>query len=302
MRAAIAYSTDNRRRLLFTLSLFISLLMFSSAEGEAQDRKEGISNGEVPILLYHRFGPVVADSMTVTTSVFESHLKYLKENGYTVIPLGQLVDFFLRKGSPPPPRSVVIAADDGHKTVYTDMFPLVKQYRIPVTLFIYPSAISNASYAMTWDELRELKKSGLFDIQSHSYWHPNFKEDKKRLSPAEYEKSVDMQLKKSKEKLEKELGVKVDMLAWPFGIYDEDLINRAKASGYSAAFTIERHHASAPDNIMTLPRYIIVDADRVNVFERLLKGDAPLRDLRQGKSLIKKRTPKNRRAGEDKRP
>jgi len=45
----------------------------------------------VPILLYHRFGPVVADSMTVTTPVFESHLKYLHENGYKVIPLRELL-------------------------------------------------------------------------------------------------------------------------------------------------------------------------------------------------------------------
>ncbi|HEY5973134.1 MAG TPA: polysaccharide deacetylase family protein, partial [Geobacteraceae bacterium] len=27
----------------------------------------------VPILLYHRFGPTVADGMTITTPVFESH-------------------------------------------------------------------------------------------------------------------------------------------------------------------------------------------------------------------------------------
>ncbi len=39
---------------------------------------------DVPILLYHRFGPSVADSMTVTTPVFESHLKYLKDNGINV--------------------------------------------------------------------------------------------------------------------------------------------------------------------------------------------------------------------------
>ncbi len=264
---------------LLVLSLFIFLIIFSLAAGEIHNGKEGLREVQVPILLYHRFGPVVADSMTVTTSVFESHLKYLKESGYTVIPLRQLVDHFLRKGPPPPPRSVVIAADDGHKTVYTDMFPLVKQYGIPVTLFIYPSAISNASYAMTWDQLRELKKSGLFDIQSHSYWHPNFKKDRKRMSLAEYEKSVDMQLKKSREKLEKELGVKVDMLAWPFGIYDEDLIIKAKADGYIAAFTIERHHAGAKDNLMTLPRYIMVNADKGKVFEMFLRGNAPQRKL-----------------------
>lgn len=236
------------------------------------DVKESPSDLRVPILLYHRFGPVVADSMTMTTNVFESHLKYLKENGYAVIPLRQLVNYYLKKGPPPPPRSVVIVADDGHKSVYTDMFPLIRRYRIPVTLFIYPSAISHATYAMTWEQLRELKESGLFEFQSHSYWHPNFKKDRKKLSPAEYEKFADMQLKKSKERLEKELGVRVEMLAWPFGIYDNELIGKATGIGYIAAFTIERRISSSLDNIMTLPRFLMVDADRGKRFETILVG------------------------------
>lgn len=70
------------------------------------------ADGGTPILLYHRFGPEVSDSMTVTTPVFESHLKYLMDNGYTVIPLRQLVDYFLGKGLMPPHRSVVIVVDD----------------------------------------------------------------------------------------------------------------------------------------------------------------------------------------------
>jgi hypothetical protein len=40
----------------------------------------------IPILLYHRMGPVVADAMTVKTSVFASQLEYLQSNGYTVAP------------------------------------------------------------------------------------------------------------------------------------------------------------------------------------------------------------------------
>jgi peptidoglycan/xylan/chitin deacetylase (PgdA/CDA1 family) len=36
-----------------------------------------------------------------------------------------------------PTRSVVITVDDGHRSVYTHMFPLVKQYRVPVTLFVH---------------------------------------------------------------------------------------------------------------------------------------------------------------------
>ncbi len=136
----------------------------------------------VPILLYHRFGATVADGMTITTPVFEAQMKYLHDNGYKVIPLRQLVDYYRGKAPAPGPKSVVIVEDDAHKSVYSDMLPIIKKYRYPVTIFAYPSAISNAKYAMTWDQMRELKKTGLFDVQSHTYWHPNFKKERKKLS------------------------------------------------------------------------------------------------------------------------
>jgi peptidoglycan/xylan/chitin deacetylase (PgdA/CDA1 family) len=233
----------------------------------------------VPILLYHRFGQTLADSMTITTPVFESHLKYLKENGYNVIPLRQLINYCRKNGPAPPAKSVVIVEDDAHKSVYSDMWPLAKKYNVPVTVFVYPSAISNAKYAMTWDQLRELKKSGLFDFQSHTYWHPNFKRDRKKMEPDEFRKSVEMQLIKSKAKIEKELGGKVDMLAWPFGIYDEYLVKKAAESGYTATFTIEHRHVTPADNIASLPRYLMTNADQGKAFIRILTGAAPKRDI-----------------------
>jgi peptidoglycan/xylan/chitin deacetylase (PgdA/CDA1 family) len=228
----------------------------------------------VPILLYHRFGPTKADSMTITTPVFESHLRYLKDHGYSVIPLRRLVDFYQGKGQVPPPKSVVIVADDAHKSVYTDMMPLVKQYRVPVTLFTYPSAVSNAGYAMTWEQLREVKATGFFDIQSHTYWHPNFKKEKKSLPPAEYENLVKTQLMKSKSKLEKEVGGTIDLLAWPFGIYDEDLLQQAAAAGYVATFTIEARPAGPADSVMKLPRFLLTNSARGNTFARIVGADA----------------------------
>ena len=233
----------------------------------------------VPILLYHRFGSAVADGMTIKTSVFEGHLQYLKENGYKVIPLRQLVDWYLKKGPAPGPKSVVIVEDDAHKSVYSDMLPLVKKYNVPVTIFVYPSAISNAKYAMTWDQLRELKKTGLFDIQSHTFWHPNFKKDRKKMSPAEFEKSVDTQLKKSKDRLEQQLGGKVDLLAWPFGIFDDYLLKKASASGYVGTFTIQAHHAGANDTLMKLPRYLLINSDQGKAFAQIVGGTAPKRNV-----------------------
>ena len=260
-----------KNRFAFSVSLFLSFLLLL-IEGEALAKKEIPPAESIPILLYHRFGPIAADSMTLPTSIFESHLKFLHDHAYTVIPLRELVDNYFKNRIPPTPRPVAITVDDGHKSVYTDMFPLIKKYRIPVTLFLYPSAISNASYAMNWDQLRKMKDTGLFDFQSHSYWHPNFKKEKENLKSAEYERFVVKQLKKSKETLERNLKVKVDMLAWPFGIYDAWLMAKATETGYGAAFTIDRRHATLSDQMTALPRFLLTGADRGNAFAGILAG------------------------------
>ena len=259
-------------RLIVTL-LIVSLPLLSPMSAPAGE------SFRVPILLYHRFGATVADGMTITTPVFAAQMKYLHDNGYKVIPLRQLVAYYRGTAAAPGHKSVVIVEDDAHKSVYSDMLPIIKEYRYPVTIFAYPSAISNAKYAMTWDQMRELTKSGLFEVQSHTYWHPNFKRERKKLSRSALDALVMMQLKKSKARLETELGTKVDMLAWPFGIYDDYLIGKARETGYGATFTIERRHATAADSVFKLPRYLLINADSGKAFVQLLEGNAVKRNV-----------------------
>jgi peptidoglycan/xylan/chitin deacetylase (PgdA/CDA1 family) len=257
------------RAISFLLGTILLALCFSGQVALTDDDQV-----KVPVLVYHRFGPAVADGMTVTTPVFAAQLKWLKDNGYTVIPLRTLVDYLQGNGPAPPLKSVVITADDAHKTVYSDMLPLVRQYGIPVTLFIYPSAISNASYAMTWQQLQELKETGLFDMQSHTFWHPNFNKEKKKLPPGDYQKLVETQLNKSKASLERRFGNPVNLLAWPFGIYNDELEKNAEKSGYVAAFSIDRRHANKSEKIMALPRYLMVNGDGTKGFAAIITGRA----------------------------
>lgn len=216
----------------------------------------------VPILVYHRFGPTVADSMTVTTAVFEEQLAWLRAHDYRIIPLRDLLASLGGGGEPLPPRAVVITVDDGHESVYREMLPLIRRERLPVTLFVYPSAISNAHYALTWPQLAEMKDSGLVDVQSHTYWHPNFQRERERLPADAYRALVMTQLTKSRDVIARRLGGPVDLLAWPFGIYDAQLEQWAREAGYVAAFTLERRAAGRGDDPLALPRYLMTDRDR----------------------------------------
>jgi peptidoglycan/xylan/chitin deacetylase (PgdA/CDA1 family) len=226
------------------------------------------AGGSVSILAYHRFEPTIKDSMAIKTSSFAWQLRYLADHHYRVVPLRTLVSS-MRDGKPLP-NAVVLTVDDGHRSVYTDMLPLVREYRIPVTVFLYPSAISNASYAMTWQQVDALRQTGLFDMQSHTYWHPNFKVERRRLQPSLFDEFVTMQLVKPKRVLQTRLGVDAQLLAWPFGIYDDDLIRRAAAAGYVGGVTLDARPVRPGDRTLALPRYLVTDAMSTKRFTAIL--------------------------------
>lgn len=224
----------------------------------------------ISILVYHRFGPVVKDTMTVRTATFRWQLAYLGEHGYPIIPLRALIAYLLGDAPAPPSRSVVITVDDGHESVFTEMLPIVSELHVPVTLFVYPSAISNASYAMTWEQLDALHRTGLFDIESHTYWHPNFRTEQKRRSPTAYRAFATLQLVKSREVLRGRLGVDADLIAWPFGIYDDALVAMAREAGYIAGFTLERRIVTEREKVMAFPRFLVTDSASGSRFAAML--------------------------------
>lgn len=250
-------------------------LAFGRASPPHQPATPAIECPAASILVYHRFGQTVADTMTVRTSTFRWQLDYLRRHGRAVVPLRSLIACLQGRGPAPPAGSVVITADDGHRSVFAEMLPAVRDYGIPVTLFIYPSAISNAAYAMTWDQLAALHRTGFFDIQSHTYWHPNFKNERRRLAPAAYRTFATTQFAKSKRVLEDKLGIEVDLLAWPFGIYDDELIEIAGRAGYVAGFTLDRRPVTAREPVMALPRFLVTDRATGGGFTSMLPPDQP---------------------------
>lgn len=225
----------------------------------------------LPILSYHRFDPEAAAPYTVSAKAFEAQLVWLGAHDFGVIRLHDAVAALQTPGGSNA-RQAAITVDDGHRSAYTVLFPLIRKHRVPVTLFIYPSAISNASYAITWEQLHEMQASGFVDVQSHTYWHPNFHIERKRRSPADYRAFVDDQLRRSRQVLEARLKTPVDLLAWPFGIVDSELEAAAQQAGYAAAFGYPGGVAPPGGDRFAVPRIAVSDADRGERFAVLL-GD-----------------------------
>lgn len=225
----------------------------------------------IPIFCYHNLNPTRAGSMNMTPQKFESQIKWLVDNGYNIIPLKEAVAYLQGKRATLPNKSIVITADDGWSSVYTYMYPIIKKYKVPVTLFIYPQTISSGKNAMTWEQLKELQQTGLFDIQSHTYDHPNFKIAKRNMSEVKFANYVRNQLVNSKKILEEKLQINIAYLAWPFGIYNDYLQKAAADAGYSMAFSIDARPANRSFKPMAQPRYMIIDKLSVGTVQGIAK-------------------------------
>jgi len=218
----------------------------------------------VPILAFHRFAATAQDSMTVRTANFDAQLRLLQSLSCQVIPLSTWVAWRLAqtqgKDIPLPARAVVLTADDGHRSQFEVMAPRLRERGWPVTLFIYPSAISNAPYAMTWQQLRELASDTQVSVQSHTYWHPNLLRERERMSATAFERFAISQLQRSRDMLEQRSGRAVSLLAWPFGLSDDGLAQLASRAGYLAAFSLGNRSATAADPPYAVPRHLVVDS------------------------------------------
>jgi peptidoglycan/xylan/chitin deacetylase (PgdA/CDA1 family) len=243
------------------------------------------------ILLYHRVTPVpdgvAAPTMNVTPSRFREQIEGLLESGYVFWPLRDVIEH-VREGQPIPVNVVVLTFDDGYRNFYSNVWPLLLQWRVPATLFVatgYIDAVApfpfdqwgrahhrrvgpEAWQPLTWSQCRNMERSAVVDIGSHSHTHRNF-----RGKPDELRQD----LRTSLALLEKEIGYRPRAFAFPYGsarreFVDASLIASAKACGVTCSLTTEIRLANPATDPFTWPRLEVVDTDSSAVVRAKLEG------------------------------
>lgn len=73
------------------------------------------------------------DRVAVSRDHFESHFAWLKQQGYRVVSVQDVLDAADGKRSLPA-KAVLLTFDDGYQSFYTKVFPLLKKYNYPATV------------------------------------------------------------------------------------------------------------------------------------------------------------------------
>lgn len=231
----------------------------------AADVKYSVPEG-VSVLMYHMIGDEQGNAAIMTEANLRIQMNYLRDHGYHPITMQELYDY-VTKGAPLPEKPVCITFDDGYLDSYTIVYPLMKEYGFPWTLFLITDDVGKPYNRMTWDQLKEMANSHAVTIASHTLSHPKLHNLATR---AEKEKEI----VEANKALKYQLGIDNVWLAYPYGDYDDEVIEICKKAGIKMAVTTDAgrvHVGSFPYDLKRA--YIGNDISIARFSERLNKDN-----------------------------
>ncbi len=245
------------------------------------------------------------DELSVSVATLVRHFSWLRDNGYQVISVDQLLAAQIGGGTLPP-RAVMLTFDDAYLSFYTSVFPLLKLYNYSATLSVVglwvesgvnDAVNANASPArrryMTWNELADVAASGRVEIASHSFdLHRGIIANPQRnLQPsattraydvlsgqyendAEQKKRVESDLRRNNELLRLRLGKAPRVMTWPYGAHSPATERVAQDAGMPIGLTLANGSNTQSTPLAALSRILVRnDSDAADI-ERAMR---PLR-------------------------
>ncbi len=235
-------------RLLGPLATLSALLISTSA----------LAADSAAVLMYHRFGEDQFPSTSIRVDQFRAHLDYLKESGFTVVPLAA-VHAAIRDGAPLPERAVAITIDDAYRSVYDVAFPMLREYGYPFTVFVATDPVDGGLPAyMTWDQMREMSAAGA-TFANHGAAHRSTIERTKGASHEAWLATVRSDIEKGAGRIAEELELLRGSFAYPYGEYTTDVGNMLQDMGYDSFGQHSGAVGPASDR-RALPRYPMAES------------------------------------------
>ena len=206
----------------------------------------------VPILMYHSISGDVSSTLNVAPDNFARQMEFLRDAGYSVISLGELVEN-IKKGRGYIPKTVVITFDDGYRDNYLNAFPVLSKYDIPATIFLITGYVGENPDYVNWDQVRLMMKNNI-DFGGHT-------RNNAYLPSVDDPKRLREEVAGCREDIEANTGSEADFFCYPTGGFNEDVKQAVKDAGYKAACTTNRGADRLNRDLYELKRVKVTNSD-----------------------------------------
>jgi peptidoglycan/xylan/chitin deacetylase (PgdA/CDA1 family) len=200
----------------------------------------------VPVLTYHRVHtmPAVGQlDLIVDPANFAAELKALHDAGYHTISQAQLFGA-LYDGKPLPAKPVMISVDDGYVDDVRTILPDLLRWHMIATFFVITGRMTEPGF-LTASQIQELDRAGM-DVGDHTAHHV----DLRLLTPSE----LQAETAGSRKTLEAVLGHPVYFFAYPFGAFNDRVVQAVHDAGFTMAYTTAGGTTESTASPLTMPR------------------------------------------------
>ena len=249
-------------------------------------------SGELTVLTYHDLAADPGnDEFIVSRSDFVAQMDYLQTHDYQPVSLKLLEDVKQQKASLPD-NAVLLTFDDGLKSYAQFAVPVLKTYGYPSVLSIVTGWVDGQNIPeeyqdkiLSWNQLRELQKSPLVEIISHTNGLHTYvpsnpqgnvaaagvtriysKMTGQYESEHEYRQRISEDLAKTVQRFKQELKIIPVGITWPYGQYNSVLSTEARLLGMNFQLTLD-DGPNFNSNLPVLNRIIIMRDEAIDDFD-----------------------------------
>ena len=253
------------------------------------------NTGGIAVLAYHHFMTEEEKKMyqkdnynVISVENFEEQLKYLKEHNYNSISIEQL-ECYMKNECEMPEKAVLITIDDGNISSYYKALPILEKYKFNSAVFVINSRTNKITEECTAETFCFLGEDLLTDIREN---HPSMvigSHSNKLHDIIDGTNPIDIL---NEDELYEDVKTAKDNLnttyyAYPFGRYNDKIINALKKAGYTMAFTFkDNKKAKKGDNLFKIPRIEIRGDYNINDFANQIESKITLKEYT--KKILKK--------------
>ena len=214
---------------------------------------------QIPILMYHHIqnfsdpNDQIGTNLSVSPENFKLQMDFLKNNGYTTVGFGDLINQTL------PEKPVIVTFDDGYSDAEV-AYEILKANDQVGTFYIISNRIDQPEY-LSKNQIINFANNKM-TIGSHTAHHPD-------LTKINSEKLA-KELAESKTAIENIIGKPVVDFCYPAGKHNNLVDTAVETAGYKTAVTTNVALSSNRENHFTLSRLRITPNDSVESFSKKL--------------------------------